>query len=75
MFGLRGDTVHNENKKKQRATNCVAYMVSGMVLGFFPTQQPTFKFEYFCKFETEFKNFLGCEFGDYLGTIRGKNRR
>jgi hypothetical protein len=25
----------------------------------------TFKYEYFCKVKTEFKNILGCEFGDY----------
>jgi hypothetical protein len=35
----------------------------------------TFKYKYFCKFETEFQNILGCEFGDYMGLIRGKNRR
>jgi hypothetical protein len=39
------------------------------------TPQNTFKYEYFCKFETEIKNILGCEFGDYMGSIRGKNRR
>jgi hypothetical protein len=38
-------------------------------------RRTTFKYEYFCKFETEFKNILGCEFGDYMGPIRGKNRR
>jgi hypothetical protein len=27
------------------------------------------------KFEKEFKNILGCEFGDYMGPIRGKNQR
>jgi hypothetical protein len=26
-----------------------------------------FKNEYLSKFETELKNILGCEFGDYLG--------
>jgi hypothetical protein len=31
------------------------------------------KYEYFREFETEFKNILGCEFGDYMGYIRGKN--
>jgi hypothetical protein len=35
----------------------------------------TFKNEYFCEFEKEFKNVLGCEFGDYIGLIRGKNQR
>jgi hypothetical protein len=35
----------------------------------------TFKYENFCNFETEFKNIPGCEFGDYIGSIRGKNRR
>jgi hypothetical protein len=25
----------------------------------------TFKNEYFCELEKEFKNILGCEFGDY----------
>jgi hypothetical protein len=29
----------------------------------------------FCEFEKEFKNILGCEFGDYMGSIRGKNQR
>ncbi len=35
----------------------------------------TFKYAYFCKFKTEFKNILECEFGDYMGSIRGKNWR
>jgi hypothetical protein len=35
----------------------------------------TFKNEYFCKFEKELKKCLGCEFGDYVGSIRGKNQR
>ena len=35
----------------------------------------TFKNEYFCEFEKEFKNILGCEFGDYMGSIRGKTQR
>jgi hypothetical protein len=35
----------------------------------------TFKNEYFCEFEKEFKNILGCEFGDFMGRIRGKNQR
>jgi hypothetical protein len=34
-----------------------------------------FKYEYFREFETEFKNILGCEFGDYMGSIHGKNWR
>jgi hypothetical protein len=38
------------------------------------TRGRTFKYEYFCKFEIEFKNILGCEFGDYMGSIHGKNR-
>jgi hypothetical protein len=32
-----------------------------------------FKYEYFREFETEFKNILGYEFGDYMGSIYGKN--
>jgi hypothetical protein len=32
-----------------------------------------FKYEYFREVKTEFKNILGCEFGDYMGYIRGKN--
>ncbi len=32
-----------------------------------------FKYEYLCEFETEFNNILGCEFGDYMGSIHGKN--
>jgi hypothetical protein len=35
----------------------------------------TLEYEYFCKFETELKNVLGCEFGDYMGLIRGRNWR
>jgi hypothetical protein len=35
----------------------------------------TFKNEYFCEFEKESENILGCEFGDYMGSIRGKNQR
>jgi hypothetical protein len=35
-------------------------------------RRTTFKYEYFCKFETQFKNILKCEFGDYMGSIRGK---
>jgi hypothetical protein len=31
--------------------------------------------EYLCTFKTEFKNILGCEFGDYKGSICGKNQR
>jgi hypothetical protein len=27
---------------------------------------------YFCEFEKELKNILGCEFGDYIGSIRRK---
>jgi hypothetical protein len=33
----------------------------------------SFRYEYFCKFETEFKNILGCQVGDHMGSIRGKN--
>jgi hypothetical protein len=32
-----------------------------------------FKYEYFCKFETEFKTIIGGEFGDYMVLIHGKN--
>ncbi len=32
----------------------------------------TFIYEYFCEFEKELKNILGCEFGDYMGSIHGK---
>jgi hypothetical protein len=32
-----------------------------------------FKYEYFREFVTEFKTILGCEFGDYMGSIHGKN--
>jgi hypothetical protein len=32
-----------------------------------------FKDKYFREFETELKNILWCEFGDYMGSIRGKN--
>ncbi len=32
-----------------------------------------FKYEYFREFEAEFKTNLGCEFGDYMGSIHGKN--
>jgi hypothetical protein len=35
----------------------------------------TFKNEYFCEFEKEFKNISRCEFRDYMGSIRGKNQR
>jgi hypothetical protein len=35
----------------------------------------TFKNEYFCEFEKEFKDILGFEFRDYMGSIRGKNQR
>jgi hypothetical protein len=35
----------------------------------------TFKNEYFSEFEKEFKNISGCEFGDYMGSIHGKNQR
>jgi hypothetical protein len=34
----------------------------------------TLKNKYFCEFEKEFKNILGCEFGDYMGSIHRKNR-
>jgi hypothetical protein len=33
-----------------------------------------FKNEYFCEFEKEFKNILGCEFGDYMGRFEEKTR-
>jgi hypothetical protein len=29
------------------------------------------KDEYFREFKTEFNNILGCEFGDYMGSIHG----
>jgi hypothetical protein len=32
-----------------------------------------FKYEYFREFKTEFKTILGCEFGDYIGSIHRKN--
>jgi nicotinamide riboside kinase len=35
----------------------------------------TFKHNYFREFETEFKNILGYEFGNYMESIRGKNQR
>jgi hypothetical protein len=31
--------------------------------------------EYFCEFEKKFENISGCEFGDYMGSIRRKTRR
>ncbi len=34
----------------------------------------TFKNEYFCEFKKEFKNILGCEFGDCMGSIHRKTR-
>jgi hypothetical protein len=33
-----------------------------------------FKYKHFREFETEFKNILGYEFGDYMGSIHGKTR-
>ncbi len=42
-------------------------------LSIYHTWRKTFQYEYFREFETEFKNILVCEFGDYLGSIRGKN--
>jgi hypothetical protein len=39
----------------------------------YQTRGTTFKNEYFCKFKKEFKNILGYKFGDYMGSIRGKN--
>jgi hypothetical protein len=38
-------------------------------------RETTFKNEYFSEFEKKFKNILGCEFGDYMESIRGKNQR
>jgi hypothetical protein len=38
-------------------------------------RRTTLKYEYFCKFETEFKIIPVCVFGAYMGSIRGKNRR
>jgi hypothetical protein len=38
-------------------------------------RETTFKNEYCCEFEKEFKNILGCKFGDNMGSIRGKNQR
>ncbi len=32
-----------------------------------------FKYEYYREFKNEFKNILGCEFGDFMGSIHGKN--
>jgi hypothetical protein len=34
-----------------------------------------FKYKKFREFETEFKNILWCEFGDYMESIHGKNLR
>ncbi len=34
-----------------------------------------FKYDQFHEFEIEFKNSLGCEFGDCMGSISGKNLR
>ncbi len=34
-----------------------------------------FKYEYFREFETELKNILGCDFGDYMGSICGKKQK
>jgi hypothetical protein len=39
----------------------------------FHTPGNNFKYEYFCEFETELKTILGGEFGDYMGSIHGKN--
>ncbi len=41
----------------------------------YQTRVKTFKYEYLCEFETECKNILGCEFGDYIGLIRGKKTK
>jgi hypothetical protein len=38
-------------------------------------RETTFKNEYFSEFEIKFKNISGCEFGDYMGSIHGKNQR
>jgi hypothetical protein len=35
----------------------------------------TFINEYFSEFKKEFKKISGCEFGDYMGSIHGKNQR
>jgi hypothetical protein len=37
-------------------------------------RETTLKNKYFREFEKEFKNVLGCEFGDYMGSIREKTR-
>jgi hypothetical protein len=41
----------------------------------YQTPGTTFKYEYFREFETEFKNFIGFEFVDYMGWIRGKYQK
>ncbi len=38
-------------------------------------QGATFIYKYFREFETELKNILGGEFGDYMGSIRGEKGR
>jgi hypothetical protein len=41
--------------------------------GGYHTPGNNFKYEYFSEFEIEFKNILGYELGDYMGSIHGKN--
>ncbi len=38
------------------------------------TLRNNFKYKYFREFETEFKNILGYEFKDYMGSIRGQTK-
>jgi hypothetical protein len=41
----------------------------------YQTRGTTFKYKYFWEFNTEFKNILGCEFRDCMGSICRKNQR
>jgi hypothetical protein len=47
---------------------------SKIMLGIKP-HGTTFESKYLCKFETEFKNLLGCELGAHMASIHEKTQR
>ncbi len=59
----------------RRTMSCESDTPLNKVLRVIRPRGTTFKNEYFSEFEKEFPNILGCEFGDYMGSIRGKTQR
>ncbi len=74
----RSDTLKNNilrGQKLRLTKSCGVSDPAEQSYAGYHTQGNNFKYKYFREFKKEFKNILGCEFWDYMGSIHGKNQR